>query len=165
MTELFQDIDTGATFSQCGLYRYRLWRIWDETLPVVNFIMLNPSTADDVENDPTVERCVRRARMLNMGGVVVTNLFAFRATEPRAMKKAADPIGPDNDIWIIRESERCGLCIAAWGNHGSYRGRSAKVRKMLEMMVLSYLRLTKQGEPEHPLYIGYDVQPVEWKVR
>lgn len=162
MNALFPDLDTGATFSPCGTYRYRLWRIWDETSPAVNFIMLNPSTADAIANDPTVERCVRRAKALGYGGLVVTNLFAFRATDPGDMKAAGDPVGEENDAWLCQEAERCLVSIAAWGNHGSHLGRSEYVRKMLGKP-LCYLRLTKTGEPEHPLYVPYEVRPTEWR--
>lgn len=160
MTRLFEDIDTGATFSECGAYRYRLWRIWDETLPVVNFILLNPSTADATKNDPTVERCQRRASMWNYGGLVVTNLFAFRATDPEKMKAAPDPVGPENDSHLVLEADRCGLIVCGWGVLGTHRRRSEFVVKdLLAPFRLHCLFQSKNGEPCHPLYLAYDLKP------
>lgn len=155
-------LDAGATFSPCETYRYRLWRIWDETLPVVGWVMLNPSTADATANDPTVERCQRRAQQWDYGGIVVTNLFAFRATDPNVMLAAADPIGPDNDGHLCQVAQTCALVICAWGNHGRHRQRSAQVRKML-VGPLYHLGLSKTGEPKHPLYLGYNVRPIPWE--
>lgn len=155
------EIETGATFSPCRTWRYRLWRTWDER-PAVNFVCLNPSKATETDDDPTVTRLQVRARKLGFGGLVVTNLFAFRATDPSDMKAAADPVGPDNDAAIIDSAKAAGMVVAAWGNHGQHRGRAASVRKMLEQagVELHCLRVTKIGEPEHPLYLSYDLQPV-----
>lgn len=158
--------ENGADFSKCRQYRYRLWRYWNPTKPFCLFIMLNPSTAGEIENDPTVERCERRALQMGFGGLVVCNIFAFRATDPQAMKAALDPVGPHND-WYIRDEAkrpRTGRVICGWGEHGKHRGRSKAVTDMLrqEGVTLYYLRLNKSGEPQHPLYIGYDQKPQAW---
>src|SRR5437867_1481016 len=92
---------TGATISDCGRYRYGLWRIWDESKPYCLFLMLNPSTADDIDNDATVERCQRRAAAMGYGGLHVANLFAWRSTDPSVLTSVPDPIGPDNDRTIV----------------------------------------------------------------
>lgn len=153
--------DSGTRFSADRMYRYELWRRWGEG-PLLNFVMLNPSTADEVDNDQTVERCERRARQLGYDGLVVTNLFAFRATAPRAMKAAADPVGSENDAAILAVAGRAALVIAAWGAHGGFRGRSQQVRQLFcEIgLPLHCLALTQSGEPKHPLYLPYDLWPV-----
>jgi len=152
---------TGAVFSDCMTYRYKLWRVWDDTKPSVMFLMLNPSTADESENDPTVERCERRARQMGFGALAVCNLFAFRATDPKDMKAATDPVGTENDAVIIEEAKRADLIVCAWGTHGSHSGRSRQVRAMLNDAGIDVhcLRIGKTGEPGHPLYIAYSAQP------
>src|ERR1051326_5628436 len=95
-----------ALFSPCGLFRYRLWRHWTPGMPPLVFVMLNPSTADAEKNDPTVERCERRAKAGGFGGGEVVNLFALRSTDPKALYSAADPIGPENDKVIATAAGR-----------------------------------------------------------
>lgn len=162
MKSLFDD--SGATFSDCGHYRYRLWRRWG-TGPVVNFVCLNPSTADALVNDATVERLQRRATQWQFDGLVVTNLFAFRSTDPRQMLTAADPIGPANDAAILDAVQNAGLVVAAWGNHGCHRGRSQEVRTLLREagVALHCLKVSGTGEPSHPLYLSYDLKPVPYE--
>lgn len=149
---------TGALFSECRAYRYRLWRHFGDG-PRLLFVMLNPSTADDVANDPTVERCQRRAARMGYGSLEVVNLFAFRATDPKLMRAAGDPVGPENDVHILHAAADAAMIIAAWGAHGSFRGRGGAVRTLLAGRVLHCLTLTAAGDPGHPLYVGYDVQP------
>ncbi|MGZ5650219.1 MAG: DUF1643 domain-containing protein [Usitatibacter sp.] len=151
---------SSALFSDCEQYRYVLRRVWNETKPLVVFLMLNPSTADERVNDPTVERCERRAMKMGYGGYFILNLFAFRATDPRDMKAATDPVGPQNDETILAVVGGRDV-ICGWGSHGGYRNRAQEVRELIRhraAMVL-HLGLTKGGEPRHPLYIGYDVLP------
>ena len=93
--------ETGARFSVDRRYRYALWRVWDRSRGVCNFLLLNPSIADEVTNDPTSERCERRARRWGFGGLIVTNLFALCATDPAGLRRVADPIGPENDAAIL----------------------------------------------------------------
>lgn len=154
---------SGAAFSPCRRYRYRLWRRWDER-PLVNWIMLNPSTANEIDNDPTVARCQRRSIDLGFGGLIVTNLFAFRATDPKSMKAAADPVGPENNDALLGAAREAGLIVCGWGSHGTYSGRSEEVRYLLGHRKLNFLRLTKGGEPQHPLYLPYELRPTAWSL-
>ena len=120
-----------AVLSADRAYRYALWRAWDERLESVMFIALNPSTADERTDDPTLRRCMGFARNWGYGSVTMANLFAWRATEPRDLLTAPDPIGPDNDAWLERLAAQSGLVVAAWGNHGAHLGRAARVRDLL----------------------------------
>ena len=123
-----------------------------------NFLLLNPSTADEATNDPTSERCERRARRWGFGGLIVTNLFALCATDPAGLRRVADPIGPENDAAILEAARGAGLVLCGWGNHGAYLDRASAVRALLAGLgVAPYgLALTRLGEPAHPLYLGYD---------
>ncbi|MBC8451295.1 MAG: DUF1643 domain-containing protein [Planctomycetes bacterium] len=143
-------MESSAELSACRTYRYALWRKWDSTLPYAMFVGLNPSTADEVQDDPTIRRCVRFARDWGYGSLCMVNLFAYRATSPRDMKAAEDPVGPINDRWLKELATEAGIVIAAWGNHGAFLGRSSAVRRLVP--VLHCLGLNKSGEPVHPLY-------------
>lgn len=154
-------VERGADISRCGLYRYSLWCSWGPLQSSwVNFCCLNPSKADATVNDPSFTRMVNFAKAWDFGGLIVTNLFAFRATEPRDMRAASDPVGPLNDAALRAAYYQCAATVAAWGAHGTYRGRDAQVREILPR--LHYLRLTKDGHPGHPLYLPRDLRPVEW---
>ena len=143
-------MQTDANLSPCRRYRYALWRIWDESKPYALFIGLNPSTADETEDDPTIKRCVNYSKSWGFGGLCMVNLFAFRATKPRDMMASEDPVGSDNDIWIKQLASDAGVIVAAWGNDGAYMGRSKKVKGMIPN--LKCLKTNKSGEPAHPLY-------------
>lgn len=159
-----------AQISECGLYRYNLQRVWSSGIIPRIYIMLNPSTADADVDDPTIRRCVAFAKRDGFGGVVVLNLFAFRATDPAALKGAADAIGPDNDDAIIAmlcEVPRVYMptaIIAAWGAHGGLMKRDAAVKGLLRSAGLraSCFGLTKEGHPRHPLYLPADVKPQDF---
>ncbi len=157
---------SGAIISECGTYRNVLWRTWDSALPILGFGMLNPSKADAKLNDPTITRNCERARLLGFGGIIVWNLFAFRATDPKEMKHAGfRAIGPENDDWMWRCLDLCQMTICGWGKDGKHAGRSAQVRRLLKSgpYTVHYLKISAStGEPWHPLYIGYDVKPVKW---
>jgi len=155
--------ESGAVFSPCKQYRYRLWRKWGGEPPAV-FVMLNPSTADEVVNDPTVERCERRARMMGYGGLRVANIFAFRSTDPAQLYDHPDPVGPENNAAILESVRDAGIVICAWGGHGNLDGRGAQVLEMLRQagVVPHYLELNKDNTPKHPLYVGYEKQPTPW---
>ena len=159
------DAGSVAVYSDCEIYRYRLERVWAPGAKTVLFVMLNPSTATEVQNDPTVERCERRARALGFGGFAVANIFAFRATDPRVMRAAADPVGPGNDAVILALARAADRVICAWGVHGAHRGRGAAVAALLRLQGVApyHLGLTRAGAPKHPLYIGYAAGPVPWE--
>ena len=158
------DAPSFAVYSDCERYRYALTRVWDPAGTKVAFVMLNPSTATEVQNDPTVERCERRARTLGFGGFRVTNIFAWRDTDPHNMRAAKSPIGPENDTAIQEACAWADQVIAAWGTHGAYLDRSAQVTELLRDggKPLLHLGLSKQGHPKHPLYIAYTQQPEIW---
>ncbi len=158
------DAPSWAGFSDCEAYRYSLTRIWDEKGRKVMFVMLNPSTADETRNDPTVERCERRARVLGYGGFRVTNIFAFRATDPKDMRRARDPNGPDNNDALLAGAIWADDIIAAWGVHGEHRDRGLEVAHLLQATGVPtyHLGLTKAGHPRHPLYVSYSQKPEPW---
>jgi hypothetical protein len=157
------DAASVAVYSPCERYRYALTRIWG-TGPRVLFVMLNPSTATEVQNDPTVERCERRARALGYGGFRVCNIFAWRDTDPRAMRAAADPVGPANDAAIRDGTLWADAIVCAWGTHGAHLDRGRQVETLLRATgrTLTHLGLSKDGHPKHPLYIAYSQQPETW---
>ncbi|MGI3169508.1 DUF1643 domain-containing protein [Pseudooceanicola sp. C21-150M6] len=156
--------ESRAVYSDCDTYRYDLARVWAPEGPRLCYVMLNPSTASETRNDPTVARCERRARALGYGGFRVVNIFAFRATDPKVLMQAADPVGPDGDAYLLRAADWADRVIAAWGVHGAHRGRGAEVAALLRQSgkPLFHLGLSRDGHPRHPLYIGYGVRPVAW---
>lgn len=159
-------MERSATFSPCRRYRYSLWRSWRgldlfaEGNSYAMFVGLNPSTADEQNDDPTIRRCVAFAKAWGFDGLCMTNLFGFRSTDPADMLKQADPVGADNDQVLRDLAAGAGVVVAAWGVHGTHRHRAAEVRSMLPR--LHYLRLTKDGHPGHPLYLPKTLCPVEW---
>lgn len=158
------DAASVAEYSDCESYRYTLTRVWEPEGRRAAFIMLNPSTATELQNDPTVERCERRARALGFGAFRVLNIFAWRATDPREMRAAADPVGPFNDAAIRAAPAWADQVICAWGTHGAHLDRGPAVEAMLreQGVPLWHLGLSKAGHPRHPLYIGYHVHPMPW---
>ena len=158
------DAHSIAQYSDCEQYRYALTRVWELETSQVVFVMLNPSTATEVQNDPTVERCERRARTLGFGGFQVINIFAWRSTDPKKMRVAKDPIGPDNDKTIMKACRWGDQIIAAWGTHGSHLNRGSEVEKILRKSnkPIFHLGLSKGGHPKHPLYIAYAQKLEKW---
>lgn len=155
-----------AALSDDGLYRYSLVRHWGTGLPA-QFIMLNPSTADADVDDPTIRRCVGFARALGCAGIVVVNLYAFRATKPADLWRAEDPVGPDADHYLRGVADRArrsgAPLIAAWGSNA----RVERVAQVLDLVtergaVLTALGVTKDDVPRHPLYLSADSIPMEW---
>lgn len=144
-----------AVISRDGTYRYALRRTWDSAGPVVLFVGLNPSTADNRVDDPTIRRCIQFSGDWGFGGLVVANLFAFRTSSPRVLRRVADPIGPRNDAWLRRLVDEAEVVVAAWGNHGDYLSRDREVMRLLRRP--RCLAVTKRGQPKHPLYIPRSV--------
>jgi len=152
----------GAAFSRDGRYRYRLWRRWDRSRPAIAFCMLNPSTADARRDDPTIRRCIAFARDWGYGGVEVVNIFALRATDPRALRSARDPVGPRNDAFMLRAAARSPVVIA-WGIHGALRDRGSTALRLFGPRArLLALGRTRSGAPRHPLYLRRDVEAMEY---
>jgi hypothetical protein len=151
-------------FSPCRTWRYMLERWWDEG-PSANFLCLNPSTADETRNDPTVTRCQRYAQRWGYAGLVVTNLFALRSTDPSVLLDAADPVGEGNDEHILDQARRAGIVIAAWGVWGKIRERGATIATHLTKagVPLYCLGVTQQGQPRHPLYLPAEARPVPYR--
>ncbi|WP_313313105.1 DUF1643 domain-containing protein [Pulveribacter sp.] len=147
---------TRAELSPCNSYRYALWREWSEEPPVL-FVMLNPSTADASQDDPTIRRCISFAQQWGHGGLIVANLFAWRSPYPTHLRSAKDPIGPSNDEWLKKLAKQSSVVVGAWGNHGTYMQRGKAVASLFPG--LQCLGLTKQGQPRHPLYVSASTQP------
>lgn len=145
-----------SVFSADRVYRYCLWRIWRNIAApkFCMFLMLNPSTADDDSLDPTLRRCQDFAQAWDMDGMAICNLFAFRSTDPEAMKAADDPCGEDNDLWIARIAGDATTIICGWGVHGSHQRRDDAVRVLFNSIgkELHCLGTNKDGSCKHPLY-------------
>jgi len=151
----------GAVFSRCGLYRYLLWRMHHPRGRLLGVGMLNPSTADEHRDDPTVARCHQLARQSGYPGLLIWNLFSLRATDPAVLRKVDYPVGPENDAAIDLALPLCPRTVLAWGNHGKLAERSADVmaRCSASGTTLAAFGLTRQGEPRHPLYLAANVRP------
>jgi len=141
-------------------YRYRLWRRWGDG-PAALFVMLNPSTADDTRDDPTIRRCIGFARRWRFGGLEVVNLYALRATRPRDLLAAAAPVGPDNDDHLRDAAARAGAIVVAWGRHGR-PDRAARVAALLGAARLQCLGVNQDRSPRHPLYVPAAARRRRW---
>jgi hypothetical protein len=140
-----------ARFSRCKTYRFSLSRSWSGGSGKAVFIGLNPSTADQAEDDPTIRRCVGFAQAWGCNSLEIVNLFAYRATNPEDLKRSAKPIGRDNDRWIAAAISEAAESIACWGNHGAFLARSESIRDRYPKLLC--LGINASGEPKHPLYI------------
>jgi len=152
-------IERCTILSTCRTYRYSLWRDFGGLVGdgYAMFIGLNPSTADEVSDDRTISRCIAFAKSWGYGALCMTNLFAFRATNPADMLAAVDPVGPDNNAHLVKLAQGAGVIVAAWGTDGTHMGRDNAVRAMVPN--LHYLRKTKDGHPGHPLYLPGELKP------
>lgn len=157
-------------FSRDRVYRYSLWRYWNQGKGYANFICLNPSTADERKDDPTIRKCIGFAKRWGFEAVCITNLFAFRSTDPLAMKKYPEPVGPDNNNHIRKCARDAELVIAAWSKHGVFNHRDVEVWAMVsnERYLtddgLQCLAVNQDGTPSHPLYLKYDLKPQPYSV-
>jgi hypothetical protein len=153
-------------FSDDKLYRYSLTRAFPHAGLAEDclFIMLNPSTADETLNDPTVERCQRRAYAMRFSKYTVVNIFALRSTDPKALYHHPDPIGRGNDAAIMKLATKASMVICGWGTHGDYMDRGKDVKAMLDGRAIKcyHLGRTKSGQPRHPLYISNKTEPTLW---
>jgi len=158
---------SGALFSKCRRWRYLLWRCWDESKPAANFLMLNPSTADELKLDPSCTRARNYAEKWGYGALIVTNIFGWRSTDPSVLKAVKDPVGRGNDAAILKAAREAKLVVCAWGEHGRHLERGEKVKAMLRSqdIALHSLRLNASGHPAHPLYLPSSLMPTEFGVR
>lgn len=153
-------METGAVLSKCRQYRYALWRTWDPDKGKVMFIGLNPSYADEVENDMTITRCISYAKQWGYGGIIMGNLFAFRSPNPAEMRKSLNPVGPENDRWLEELAGQATDVVAIWGNSGTFQNRAVAVRKMFPE--LQCLRITGVGQPHHTRGLPNGLAPVPY---
>jgi hypothetical protein len=157
-----------ARFDPTRRFRYRLDRAWDLRAPRAVFVMLNPSTADESELDPTLRRCAGFAHAWGFGGFTIGNLFALRSTDPRGLRRhwewhRESPVGPVNDLELDAMVASAGIVVCGWGTHGQFLDRADAVVKRLRGLVdLHALALTKNGDPGHPLYLAKDRKPFVW---
>lgn len=158
-----------AIISDCKQYRYRLERTWDESKAKALFIMLNPSTADATDDDPTIRRCIGFAKQWGYGGLLVGNLYAYRATKPKELLTVKNPIGDENIEHLQKMFREAELIVCAWGNANIVDALSKKYEyKPLRTTViteLTYLELAKDGTPKHPLYLKGELSPKRYDIR
>lgn len=161
-------IKSSAVISQCGLYRYELRREWSSRRPPFCALLLNPSKADARRNDPTIIRLMRRANSLGFGSLIVINLGAGRATDPKQWLAMADPIGPDNfdhiKTALVEAANRNGMVLVGWGRHA----RQSEVQRIILLarrcgIILYCMGKTLSGQPIHPLYVSYGKKPIPWE--
>jgi hypothetical protein len=154
-------IESGAVFDVYGMYRYSLWRAWSPCHPRIAFVLLNPSTADEQKNDPTIRRCLGFARAWKFGSMEVVNVFAYRATDYRELFKVSNPIGEENNRYLMQAVERCSTVVVGWGTRGTLYGRDSQVMSLLAgRNDVHCLGITKDGQPRHPLYVKGDTSLV-----
>lgn len=156
-------MDTGAKLSECGTYRYLLWRIWNERQTRLAFIMLNPSTASHQVDDKTIRRCMRFAGAKGYGGIIVANLFAYRCTNPDDLPTDQRAVGPENDetlrnLAILANHTSYVDVVLAWGANKAVQGRGRDKEVIAQFPGAYCLERTKEGHPKHPLYIRSDAQ-------
>ncbi len=170
MDALFPDLDFPtrgqAIISPCETYRYRLERRWRLSGTTVNFILLNPSKANESIDDNTSTRLTDYAKRWGHAGYILTNLFAFRATDPADMLSVPDPIGPENDYHIRSAASDAQLIVVGWGRGGSFRNRAREVMRILYgsmgRQVYAWQE-NKDGSPAHPLYLSAALQPKPYR--
>ena len=153
-------VNKNAIFSDCRKYRYALSRTWNGKKKTILFIGLNPSTADEKIDDPTIRRCINYAQNWGYGSLLMVNLFAYRVTLPSELKNVKNPIGNDNDLHILELSKKADLTVAAWGNEGFLLNRDKVVKKLIPNLMC--LKINKSGQPAHPLYQKKDLKLIKY---
>jgi hypothetical protein len=156
------EISKYAMLSPCLQYRFALSRAWKPNARVIGFILLNPSTADDKIDDPTVKKLIDFAKYNGFGGFLLANIFSLRSPDPKSLRAHRDPIGPSNDYWIqqvIRWSEQV---ICGWGNHGTYRQRGKEVKLLIPRAKRFVFGFNNGGQPTHPLYLSPTKRFLPW---
>jgi hypothetical protein len=167
--EMTDEERSGAVISPCGQYRYHLWRRWDELLPTMVWVMLNPSTADDKEDDPTIRKCIGFAKRHGCGGISVRNVFALRATDPAEILKHRDPFGPDNETHLLaaRNVSLLTILVLGWGSRQAGKRLKSYYQRAENCCIVNKpycFGTTKDGDPKHPLYLPYDSEKVLWTI-
>ncbi len=162
MSEVSPDFSgrRGAVFSEDRRYRYGLWRNWRPTGKRILFIGLNPSTADEKRNDPTIRRCLGFARDWGYSGAMVGNLFAYRATRPEDLRKASHPVGPENTDWILKMDGLADQTIVCWGNQGGLMDQDQVIMALLNQPYC--MKINASGAPTHPLYLKKSLRPAPY---
>ena len=164
-------METNAVISDCGKYRYELHRTWDKKKKKVLFIMLNPSTADIHNNDLTTIRCMNFAKKWGYGGIMIGNIYPFRAKRPKDLRRWLDEpcdtqfyVGYDNENYVIDMAYKAGLIICAWGCN--YKGTPEWIKDIDSKMGLHYLELCDDGiTPKHPLgNLSKDLLPKQYNL-
>lgn len=150
----------GADISPCGKYRYSLYRTWNETRPKIGWVMLNPSTADAKQDDPTIRKIIKFSSGWGYGGLTVVNLYAYRSAYPNILDEVTDPVGPENDKAIIHSLENHHRIMAAWGKHTGLRAITVCEYLVRTFARVYCLRKNNDGTPKHPLYIPRDTKPI-----
>jgi hypothetical protein len=168
-------ISSTALFSDDNLYRFHLSRVWDQSLPKICWMMLNPSTADAEKLDPTLTRCFGYSMQWGFGSMDVVNIFAYRATSPKDMMAVSDPVGfgiktagspVDNNGFLTLIPGVSALTVVGWGIHGEYKDRYKEIAALFKLRNLSVkcLGVTKNGQPRHPLYLAKDTPLEDWRL-
>ena len=150
----------GAVFDTTRTYRYSLWRQWQPLGAKIVFVMLNPSTADDRTNDPTIRRCIGLAQSWGYGALEVVNLFARMTSQPHTLRQIADPVGAECDRYLLTAVHQAKTVVVAWGNWGNWRQRDRAVLNLLGDRAVFCVGVNRSGQPRHPLYVRQNVQPV-----
>lgn len=156
MIDLFNKENNGAKFSDCGRHRLLLWRIWDESKPLVMFIGLNPSTANAMSDDPTIRRVKSMAKNWGYGGVYMLNLFTYISTDPKQLN-ISDGNTVHSDFYLTTTADCVEKIICAWGNFKVF-GRDKEVRSLFSLAYA--LHINQNGSPKHPLYVKVDTKPI-----
>lgn len=170
--EMLIDLSETAAFSPCRIWRYTLHRQWKDG-EGIGFLMFNPSTADEMINDPTIRKCIGFAKRWGYGRLVILNLFAIRGTDPRIVRRVSDPVGPLNDYHILKSVTGCREVVCAWGCGGHMKDETAKrpaaVIKMLQekepYMPLTCMGYSADGSPRHPLMLKYTTERIPYTRR
>lgn len=153
-----------AEFSPCRRYRYTLRIVWEPSLPLLVVVGLNPSTADESKDDPTLRRVQGFARDMGRGGVLMLNFFAWRETNSALLRQVAEPVGAENtpeNFWRWIQSAGGLRPVAAWGTKAKQLD-PARWEMLRRSTRFDCFRTTKDGEPEHPLYLPADLRPRQW---
>lgn len=158
--DLFNQTDNGAIFSDDRKDRYALWRIWDKSKSFIMFIGLNPSTANEHKNDPTLTRVIKFANNWGYGGVYMMNLFSFVTAYPEELQINEDLLEKNNQ-WLNTISIKCDKIIFAWG---SFKQAEERSKYILERFKGFALEINKDGSPKHPLYVKSNIEPVKMPI-